>query len=953
MLLREWRRNKLGVSVQQFTPSRTQPRIYVLLWLVLTLCATCVPAVASDGGNAPARQPDPLAQAAEEFKVLTRDWGMRPESPPSARQHLSRKMPWHGRVYENFRNDVLDAIPHEVSQNRGNKSPLRRNQFGFNVAGPLLIPHLIKNSDNTFFMLSYEGVRERISRASLLTVPTIEQRRGDFSQTVDQAGNLLPVYDPDATSPNPAYNPSLPVSTSNLQYLRSPFPGNRIPAERLLPNIQQVLSFYPLPNTDVGPFFQNNYFINAPEADNADGIIAKVDHPLSDRHRITSTTSISKGFLSPPKYFPNAASPTPPDQHISSWRTEVNYVFTANPQTVNSATLTVASSVVQTGDASGSPFPRYDLGNYLAIGTPFPNSRNARNNLEFRDAVSTQKGKHSLRLAFRADFFQVNSFNPAYPSGYFQFSAGLTSLPGIINTGDPFASFLLGLADYGERTITVSPSYFRDSRQSLGARDKYEVSKNLTINVGLNLSRRTPRVEKYNRQSTVDPSAIDPSNGLPGALIFAGRNGVSRGMRPANLDLDPNVGIAWNPLGNSKTVVRASFSRSHGRIPIYNGQWGTQGFNARQTFVSPNTQLSPALDLADDIPPLPTPLPDLSPSAADNTVADFVDLSGREPVYQSASLSLEYDLPLSTVISVGTHYSKGKDILVGDGAANPNAINPSFLSYRDALYDEAFRTTLQPYPQYKGFELYGLYPAGRYQRNSGFLRVEKRASFGLSFTAYYEFSKQLDDYSGPYGVQDFFDRRNNWALTSYNTPQDLHLSYMYELPFGPNHSLLNFEGLGGALVRGWTVSGTAYWNDGRPLALHPEFNNTGGVLSTLNVDVVPGVDPHVASPSPSLWYNPAAFDQPADFTMGNGPPTLPDLLGPGFNIMDLSVNKRLPIGSDRAVEFSASAFNFLNHANWNYPDPNIGPASAPNVNAGKIIGSHGGRVIQLGLKFSF
>ena len=69
--------------------------------------------------------------------------------------------------------------------------------------------------------------------------------------------------------------------------------------------------------------------------------------------------------------------------------------------------------------------------------------------------------------------------------------------------------------------------------------------------------------------------------------------------------------------------------------------------------------------------------------------------------------------------------------------------------------------------------------------------------------------------------------------------------------------------------------------------------------------------------------------------------------------MDLSLNKRLPLGGDRAFEFNATAFNFLNHANWNYPDPNIGPVSAPNVDAGRIIGSHGGRVIQLGLKFSF
>jgi hypothetical protein len=927
--------------------------VCLLLWFALAFCATCVYAIAALDRKSPSQQLDPLTRAAEEFKALTRDWGMRPESPPTARDHHGRKWLWHGRLYENFRNDVLDAIPHQVKQNGGSKSPLRRNQFGFNVAGPVLIPRVIDNPRNTFFLLSYEGVRERISRASLHTVPTVPERGGDFSQTVDQAGNVLPIYDPASTSPNPAYDPSVPVSTSNLQYLRSAFPGNVIPPGRLAPNVQQALSLYPLPNTNVGPFSQNNYFVNAPETDTANGAIAKLEHQFGERHRLTSVSTISSGFLGSARYFPNLASPTPPDQQFSTRRTELDYVLTASSKTVNSASLTLASEVARAGAASQSPFPRYRLADtYLSMGTANPESRNVRNTFEARDGVSTRRGSHSLRVTFRADYSQVNSLDPAYPSGYLRFSAGLTSLPGIIDTGDPFASFVLGLPDYAERTIVTSPSYFRDSYQSISAADKYELSKDLTLNASLDLSRRTPRVEKYDRQSTIDPSAIDPSNDLPGALVFAGRGGIPRGLRAASIDLDPSVGVAWNPRGDAKSVVRASFSRTHGRIPIYNGQWGTQGFNARQTFISPNTQLTPALDFTEGIPPFTTPLPDLSPSAADGTVADFGGLSGREPVYQSASFSMEREMPFSMVVSVGTNYSRGRDILVGDNAANPNAIDPRFLSYGNALYNDAFRLTLQPYPQYQGFELYDLYGAGRYQRNSGFVRLEKHASFGLSFIAYYEISKQLDDYSGPYGNQDFFNRHNNWALTSYNTPQYLQLSYIYELPFGSSQPLLHSSGWGG-LVGGWSINGTAYWNDGTPLALHPEFNNTGGVLSTLYVNVVPGVDPRVSSPGPSQWFNPAAFDQPPDFTLGNGPRTEPDLLGAGYNSMDLSVNKRLPVGGGRALEFSAAAFDLLNHANWNYPDASIGPASAPNVDAGKVIGSHGGRVLQLGLELSF
>ena len=876
---------------------------------------------------------------------------MRPDSPP-ADQKSKMKMVWHGRVYENFRNDILDAVPHEVTQNGEKKALLRRNQFGFNVAGPLLIPHLITNPNNTFLMLSYEGVRERISRTSLNTIPTTAERTGDFSQTVDQAGLPLPIYDPATTAPNAAYDPTQPVSTTNLQYLRSPFPGNRIPASRMSPVAQEALTLYPQPNTSIGPFFQNNYFVNSPQTDTAGGFIIKLDHPFHERHRITSSTSISNGFLGSARYFPNAASPTPPDQNFSTRRSQLDYVFTATSKTVYSASVIASTNSAVAGDTSQAPFPYYQLGNYLSMGTPDPQSRNVHNTYELDASISTRQRQHALRLSFQGDAHQVNTFSPAYPSGDFQFSTGLTSLPGIIDTGLPFASFLLGLPQYAERTVTVSPSYFRDPFANLSAGDNYQAAKNLTISIGVNFGLHMPRVEKYNRQSTVDPAVTDPSAGLPGALVFAGLDGIPRGLRPANFDVDPSVGIAWNPFGKANTVVRAGFSRSHGRIPTYNGQWATQGFNARQTFVSANTELSPAVDLTSGIPPLATPLPDLSPSAIDNAGADYMDLTGREPVYQSASLSIEREIPFSIIASTGFTYSGGRDLLVGNSAANPNAVSPDNLAYGNALYDQSFFVTLQPFPQFTSFNLNGLYPAGRYQRDAGFVRLEKRASFGLTFTAYYEFSKQLDDYSAPYGNQDFFNLGNDWSLTASNPPQHLQISYIYELPFGSGKPLLHFSDWRRTVVSGWSVIGTAYWDGGRPLAMHPEFNNTGNVLSTLNVNVVSGVDPHVSSPGPGQWFNQAAFSQPPDFTVGNGPPTEPDLLGPGFNSMDLSLNKRLPLG-ERSVEVSASAFDFLNHANWNYPDTGIGPADAPNVNAGRIIGSHGGRVIQLGLELSF
>ncbi len=911
-------------------------------------------ALADDTDSTP-RAPDPLTRAVEQFKILTRDQGMRADSPPSASQHHGPKMLWHGRLYENFRNDILDAIPHEIKQNGQQNAVLHRNQFGFNVAGPLVIPHLLKNNNTTFFSLSYEGVRESISRASLHTIPTLPERTGNFAQTVDQAGNVIPVYDPTTTQPNPSYNPNLPLSTTNLQYLRAPFPGNVVPQDRLTPLVLKQLSLYPAPNTDIGPFFQNNFFVNSPQTDLADGVIANLDRSFGDKHRLTWASTYSNGFLGSAQYFPNIANPAPPDQNFSTRRGELDYIYTASPQTINTVALYAASTTFRAGTGgSQSPFPLYTFDNYLSMGAAYPDSHNAHNHYQFRDSLSTRKGKHSLGVSAQFDERQVNTFWPAYPSGYFQFSSGITSLPGIFDTGYSFASFLLGLPQYAEMSVIPQPSYFRESSESLSVSDKYEWTKNFTLSLGLSANRMTPRTEKYNRQSAIDPSVTDPSTGLPGALVFAGVNGISAGLRPVDYSLDPSAAIAWNPLGKSTTVVRASYSRYHSQIPLRNRPFSTQGFTARQTFTSPNTQLQPALDLATGVPPLPFTLPSLNPSVANNTTAEFLDLTSRQPLFQTASLSVERELPLSMVLSTGLSYSGGRDLLIGGGATNPNAISPNFLSFGNQLYDQAFRQSLEPFPQYLGFfALGGLYPAGRYQRDSAFVRVEKRASFGLSFVFLYSYSKQLDDYSAPYGEQDFFNSRNNWSPTAYNPPQYVQLSYVFEFPFGSNKPLFNYSDWRKPFIDGWSLTGTAYWNGGTPLALHPEYNFTGDLLSTLNVNTVPGVDPHAANQGPAQWFNPAAFAQPPDFTIGNASPTSPNLLNPGVEDLDVSLNKRLPFGAERALEISASAFNCLNHGNWNFPDTAIGPASAPNIDAGHIIGSHGGRVIQLGMKFSF
>lgn len=907
-----------------------------------------------------------LQKAAEEFKVLSRDLGLRADSSRKASGNGASRPQFHGRLSENFRNDILDAVPHEIAQRGGGKNLLRRNQWGFNVSGPVILPKIYNGGRRTFFSLSYEGVRERIGRSSLRTVPIVGQRDGDYSQVVDSSGDPLEVYDPSSTRPNPNYDPSREVSRDNLQYVKDPFPGNRIPIDRQDPVARRILSFYPNPNADAGPFFQNNYFAVAPETNTASGMIAKVDHSFLDKHRLAVSYSFTNGYAGTATFIPNAADSASPDRNFTNRRLTIEHVFTASPQSVNTFTFDAHSNVNENvTDASGWPaqlgltgvpgdvFPRIDLNGYLDMGRNSPQARTARNTFVFTDAYSHRLGKHNLRFVAQYARYQVNTYNPALPSGTFNFTSALTSLPGIVNTGDSFAALLLGGVDTSEYSDVPSPSYFRNWTAVTALQDTWEYRQGLTFSFGLNMLTAAPRTERYNRQSIVDLSVINPSNNRLGALVFAGRGGYGSAFQPTVLKPQPNFSLAWNPRGNRTTVVRLNYAMSYSGYPIYNGQWGTRGFTGHPTYYSANSQLVPAFSLQQGVPPAPKPIPDLTPAAADDTAASILETGGHLPRYQSVGASYEREVPGGFVLTGSLGVAWGKDLFVGNYAINPDALRPEDMAYRDLLNDQAFNRSIRPYPQFVSTDVFSQWPDGRYRREAASARIEKRTAQGLSLSGTYEYSRQYDDYSGPYGKQDYFNRHNEWGLTAGNNPNRLSLTYMYELPIGSNKPYLDFPDWRRYLTDGWSVSGISTVASGDPLALRAQFNNTGGVLQTVRVNVVPGVDPMPAHQGPDMWFNPAAFAHPDDFEMGSGPRTHPTLRNPMSQNHDLSVAKRFTIDQERSVEFTASGFNFINHANWNDPDVVIGTAASPNANAGRIIGSRGGRVVQLGLRFSF
>lgn len=912
------------------------------------------------------KEPGELQKALQEFRQQVGEIN----SPDGKSKRIGRdkQNAFTGRVYEYVRNDLLDAIPHEVRQRGGDKSLLRRNQFGFTASGPVIFPRLYNGRGKTFFSISYEGTRERISRSMLFTVPTEKQRRGDFSDLVDTAGKPVTIYDPATTRLNPHYDPKQPVSAANLQYLRDPFPGNIIPPERIDAVARQLIALYPQPNVAIGPFLQNNYSINSPFANRADGGILRIDHTLSERQRTGVNLNFSRGTRKAPEYFPGPANSGDPSYFYDTRSFSVVDTFTPSPQTTwdfrlggyQNRTLSLVTNEetdfprqlgIKGVQAKG--FPNFRFGGYLPLGPP-PTSqfRDSNYNGYASAAASVNRKAHTLRVSSLARRNFVNSYSPWAPAGLFSFGRAITGLPGDSKTGNTFAQFQLGLVTRAEESVVLQPSYLRKNYFEMAAKDEYRLRPGLTVNLGLVLKVSTPRTEKYNRQSTVALDRINPANNRPGALIFAGRNGVGANLQPVTARLEPSLGVAVNPWNDRKTVLRFGYSLSYEDYPLVGRGFATQGFNSSPLFTSPNDQLQPSLVLSNGLPanfPLP---PFLDPTAANGTDADYLDRSGLLPATQAWHLNAQRELPGALSIELAYQGFRGTHLFTG-GLARLNAVPVEALRFGEQLYDDTFRNSLRPYPQYRNFEFGGVYPGGEAFGHFLTVTIDKRLSHGLSGRAIYRFGKQIDNVSSP-GAQDPHDLRAEMAVTPYDVAHTLQLSYTYELPLGKGRRFFRETGrLLGIIFNNWSLSGLTTVRGGEPLQIRPLFNRTGGIVPNLRVNVVPGVNSRVANPSPALWFNPAAFSQPADFTLGNAARTYSFLRGPGEQYHHLSLTKRLPLSRDTSLELVAEAFNFINHANWNEPDTRIGSSDSPNLNAGHIIGSTGGRVLQLGMRILF
>ncbi|HYP04772.1 MAG TPA: TonB-dependent receptor, partial [Bryobacteraceae bacterium] len=514
---------------------------------------------------------------------------------------------FHGSLFEFLRNDKLNANSWTNNRNGQRKNPLRRNQFGGTIGGPLSIPGLYDGKNRTFFFFAEQSTIERNAASGTATVPTAEMRAGNFANLRNSAGQPITIYDPATVAC------SANCDTANPTYTRQPFPNNQIPTNRFDPVAMKMLAYFPLPNNPGGvlnQFTQQNNYRNQGSSKNDDHKFdARVDHNFSDKFRLWLRGSYGKNPATPFNLYDNLGTTGDGPNTGINYNIALNGVYTVSPTTIwnfnyglprkvyhrdpfsqgiDLTTLGFPAAVNLQASTQNQEFPRINIGGnqqgYTLGQSTFTALRIQGYDHEFRSDLTKVLTRHTIKGGAQHRKMFLNFRQNGAPSGQYNFNNTLwTQQVANTNTtsttqGLGFANFLLGLPNASlqgssgsggntEHTVQAAQS---SSYWGFYLQDDWKVTQRLTLNIGLRWDVDVPRTERYDRLAYFDMDAPSPlagkvpglpnaGAGLRGAMKFVGPDG-DYGRHQAPTDRNnwgPRFGFAYQ-LGE-KTVFRGAY----------------------------------------------------------------------------------------------------------------------------------------------------------------------------------------------------------------------------------------------------------------------------------------------------------------------------------------------------------------------------------------------------------
>jgi hypothetical protein len=489
----------------------------------------------------------------------------------------------HGTLYEFLRNNVLDARNFFATT----RAPYRYNQYGGAIGGPAI-------RNKLFYFGNYEEWRLANSYHATGTVPTPEQRRGDFSGLKTVTGALTQIYDPASTRVNP----------NGTGYVRTPFSGNIIPLSQLDRVAQNIMPFYPLPNTPASNAFtqSNNFQANIGTAQRAREEVVKVDYSISAKDSLSShyilwdhrTDNGAQGS----GIYPDSVSRVRLDDY-SNRHTNLSETHIFSPNLINQIHL----GVIRNYAPNGIPPLGAGLASKLGLPASVPNivmpqitlsgsngvpswpagfaSFNGLNAMlvkHISNNLSYIRAGHTVKFGVEFTWNQYNVAKCFYCSGQFVFNQVLTGNPQVPSgTGSGFASFALGAVANASIQQNAAISLV-NRMQGYYVQDDWKATRRLTINLGLRWDFESPPGERNGGLSNFNPTAIDSVNGLRGALEYAGPKGFGESvLTPDYKNWSPRFGFAWDIFGTGRTVVRGGYGVYFGYTMAFADDFGGLG----------------------------------------------------------------------------------------------------------------------------------------------------------------------------------------------------------------------------------------------------------------------------------------------------------------------------------------------------------------------------------------
>jgi len=869
---------------------------------------------------------------------------------------------FHGSAFEYMQNSGLDATVYGFDS----KAHKAFNTFGGSFSGPLTIPGVYRGKDKTFFFADFEGNRRRFATPQQFSVPTADMR----------AGNLA----------------NLPGDSAIDPLSGSPFPGNRIPANRLNPVAQSLFANYlPLPNFSDGVDTNANYRRQQATPANMNGYDVRIDQNIGSKQQLFGRWS----WKNVDTTAANAILPSDAD-HETNRNLVVSHNYTIHPTLLNELRFGLtyyaikvnfpiggADAVAKLGlqglDLSDVPgvnaFPGFNFSDGTGF-TPLGRDKTGitrSQTVQLSDNLSWVKGKHTLK--FGADFRRVyyydpESFGGSDDFGQFTFNAGTF-------TGNAFADLLLGLPSKSYIAQSGPDVQARAYQTGVYAQDEWHAAHNLTINFGLRWQALPPFVSELGNLTafdvrnggvivpdgaTVRPGFLVAINGCPGVnpnlpcapVTQASQVGLGGGVRHFyTRNYQPRLSVAWRPFRDNKTVLRAGFGiftmTSLGQL-----SFNTTNIAVAVVRTTANTLTASGQPLYQF--PSVTAAVDPVQIAGTGDFYQNVNINFRDP--QSAQWNFTVERQMTSDLTLRVSYAGMNSYRMGqtvDLNQQPASLTPTDFSQR-------------PYPNW-----------GRIlsSENQGFVNyqslqteVSKSMSHGLLFQFSDTWAKNLGNVGGDgpaafspeviYGtpIADRFNlglNRGNVAGTRRNR---VLVSAIYQLPAGKGRAFLNrMHPIGNAILGGWELSTVSLWQTGPFLTpiTSPSFDTAnlnlvyrGAILRPDRIG-----SGNLPNPTPDRYFDINAFNAvPGPGRIGNsgvgilqGPPTLAIAGG---------MAKNFTLNEGVKLRLEATFTNLPNHPNFAPPSVDLSaPATFGKITSVQSAENSGNRTGQLALRLDF